>query len=200
MAFFVIQTSKYPKSQSTKYIRTLSNNMSAAIASRSNTTNFYSDIMSDVGMKGDTESPVSFSAKSESIGSTVSYFADKRASSKDVVVGIDGMDTMVVTNLGYRNRGIRSSELAASQAWELRQKIQREQEARKQGTVRQQQQAKAYALQKQQEKEAKKQQNELELKRFQLQQSKKETEYRFIANKTHADDMIVEDFEDNTAW
>lgn len=173
--------------------------MSAAIASRSNTANFYSDIMSDVGMKGKTESPVSFSAKT---GSTVSYFADKRASTKDVVVGIDGMDTMVVTNLGYRNRGIRPSELAASKAWELRQKIQREQEARKQGTVRQQQQAKAYALQKQQEKEAKKQQNELELKRFQLQQSNKDMNYMSVVGTTNqdADDMIVEDFEDNTAW
>lgn len=169
--------------------------MSAVLAN--NRFQFYEDIMSS---ETGTSSPVSYSAKTEAIGSTVSYFANKRANTKDVVVGIDGMDTMVVTSMGQRHRGIRSSELAASQAWELRQKIQREQEARKQGTVRQQQQTKAYALQKQQEKEAKKRQDELELKRFQLQQYKKETEYQVIHNKHHADDMIVEDFEDNTAW
>lgn len=143
--------------------------------------------MSEVG---NMTSLVSFSAKPVS---TVSYFADKRANTKNMVLGIDGMDTMVISTVGQRHRGIRPSELAASQAWELRQKIQRNQEAQKQGTVRQQQQAKAYALQKQQEKEAKKQQNELELKRFQLQQSKKEMDYMFIP--IHTEEVV-----DNTAW
>ena len=126
------------------------------------------------------------------------YFAQRRAGTKEQVFGIDGMDSMVISTVGQRHRGVRSSELARSQAWELRQKIKRNQEAQQQGTVRQQQQAKAYALQKQQEKEAKKQQDALALKQFQHQQSKKDMEFMPIHSGPSLE-LAVEE-EDNTAW
>ena len=129
---------------------------------------FYADILSDSD-SGAGGSHLSFSARSESIHSTVKFFAQKRDCTKDAVLGIEGTNTMVITTTGQRPRGIRSWELAQSNAWELRQKIQRNQESIKHRTVRQQLQARTYAHQKQLEQHNQKQRDELALKQFQRQ-------------------------------
>ena len=163
--------------------------MSAAVMSNKvNSVGFYSDIMSDTPS---VEAKV-FGPKVGSSNTTTNYFAEKRLGTKDQCIGIDGMDSMVISNVGQRNRGIRASELARSQAWELRQKIQRNQEVQKQGTLRQQREAKAYAAQKQQEKDAQKQQRELDMQQF--QQRRRELEEPMYGSNSGT----VE--EDNSAW
>ena len=165
--------------------------MSAIVTNQRGTLD-YSDIMSDTGV-GVNEIKGTNNKIVES--STINYFAQKRSNTKDQVMDIDGMDSMVISNVGHRNRGIRASELARSQAWELRQKIQRNQEAQKQGTPRQQQEARAYALQKQQEKESQKQQKEREMQQF--QQKRQELEgYMSGPSCEFKSDTV----EDNTAW
>ena len=168
--------------------------MSAAVMSNKvNTEGFYSDIMSD---RPSSEGKI-FGSKVK-FDTTTNYFAEKRLGTKDQVIGIDGMDSMVISNVGQRNRGIRASELARSQAWELRQKIQRDQEARKQGTPRQQREAKAYAAQKQQEKESQKQQKERDLQLF--QQKRRELEATVPVPMYGFKSTPSEPVEDNTAW
>ena len=140
----------------------------SAILSNNKNMEFYADILSDSD-SGAGGSHLSFSARTESIHSTVKFFAQKRDCTKDAVLGIEGTNTMVITTTGQRPRGIRSWELAQSNAWELRQKIQRNQESIKQRTVRQQLQARTYAHQKQLEQHNQKQRDELALKQFQRQ-------------------------------
>lgn len=162
--------------------------MSAIIIS--NSAGFYSDIMSD------TEMGVSVIQNTNTKvveSSTTNYFAQKRSNTKDQIIGIEGMDSMVFLNVGQRNRGIRASELARSQAWELRQKIQRNQEAQKQKTPRQQEEARAYALQKQQEKETQKLQRELDMQQFQQRRREIEAPVPCYEFNTYS-------VEDNTAW
>jgi carbamoylphosphate synthase small subunit len=170
--------------------------MSAAIMSNTKVNNagFYSDIMSDAPS---VEAKM-FGPKVES-NTTTSYFAEKRLGTKDQCVGIDGMDSMVVVQSCIRSRGIRASEIARSQAWELRQKIQRNQEVQKQGTLRQQQEAKAYATQKQQEKDAQKQQKERDMQQFQQKRRELESPMPIYGFKTTPAEES-EPVDDNTAW
>jgi hypothetical protein len=165
---------------------------------------FYADILSDSGIGAH----LSFSARTESIQSTVNYFAQKRANTKEEVSGLDGTSTMVISSVGQRHRGIRPWELAQSDAWELRQKILRNQEAHKQRTVHQQQQARAYARQKQLEHDQKKQCDELALKHFQRQQAHKNMDFvvpfipimpvKSTKSTKSPIEVVLED--DNTAW
>jgi hypothetical protein len=169
--------------------------MSAAVMSNKvNQEGFYADIMSD---RPSSEGKV-FGSKVK-LDTTTNYFAEKRMGTKDQCVGLDGMDSMVVVQSCIRSRGIRASELARSQAWELRQKIQRNQELQKQGTLRQQQEAKAYAAQKQQEKDALKQQKERDLQLFQQKRRELEESLPIYGFKyTPAEES--EPVDDNTAW
>lgn len=163
--------------------------MSAAVMSNKvNTEGFYSDIMSD---RPSSEGKI-FGSKVK-LDTTTNYFAEKRLGTKDQCIGLEGMDSMVVVQSCIRSRGIRASELARSQAWELRQKIQRNQELQKQGTQRQQREAKAYAAQKQQEKESQKQQKERDLQLF--QQKRRELEATVPSCEFKSESV-----EDNTAW
>lgn len=158
------------------------------MSNKVNTEGFYSDIMSD---RPSSEGKI-FGSKVK-LDTTTNYFAEKRLGTKDQCIGLEGMDSMVVVQSCIRSRGIRASELARSQAWELRQKIQRNQELQKQGTQRQQREAKAYAAQKQQEKESQKQQKERDLQLF--QQKRRELEATVPSCEFKSESV-----EDNTAW
>ena len=165
--------------------------MSAIVTNQWGTLD-YSDIMSDTGV-GVGVNEIKGTNNKVVESSTTNYFAQKRNNTKDQVIGIQEMDCMVFVPVTQRNRGIRPSELARSQAWEHRQKIQRNQEAQKQGTPRQQQEARAYALQKQQEKESQKQQKEREMQQF--QQKRRELEATVPSCEFKSETV-----EDNTAW
>ena len=52
----------------------------------------------------------------------VGFFADKRLGTKEQVVGIDGMDSMLFDTVGVRSHGIRSWEKARYEAYGQRQK------------------------------------------------------------------------------
>lgn len=158
------------------------------MSNKVNTEGFYSDIMSD---RPSSEGKI-FGSKVK-LDTTTNYFAEKRLGTKDQCIGLEGMDSMVVVQSCIRSRGIRASELARSQAWELRQKIQRNQELQKQGTQRQQREAKAYAAQKQQERETQKQQKERDLQLF--QQKRRELEATVPSCEFKSESV-----EDNTAW
>ena len=81
-----------------------------------NTPSFYSDIMSDAGMGGKT-----FATMSTAQSASTSFFAEKRAATKDRVVDTKS-DIMVFDNVGARSRGIRPWEQARFEANQRRQK------------------------------------------------------------------------------
>lgn len=81
-----------------------------------NTPSFYSDIMSDAGMGGKT-----FATTSTAQSASTSFFAEKRAATKDRVVDTKS-DVMVFENVGSRSRGIRPWEQARFEANQRRQK------------------------------------------------------------------------------
>jgi hypothetical protein len=70
-----------------------------------NTPEFYADIMSDVGIGGKT-----FSTTTAKVADSTAFFANKRASTKDQVIGIG--DNMAFETVSIRSRGVRPWERA----------------------------------------------------------------------------------------
>ena len=56
------------------------------------------------------------------MSSQVEFFAEKRFGTKDQVIGLVGMDTMVFSSVGVRSHGIRPWEKARYEAYGQRQK------------------------------------------------------------------------------
>jgi hypothetical protein len=92
------------------------NNMNANNNNMNATPSFYADIMSDAGMGGKT-----FATASTTQSASTSFFAEKRAATKDRVVDTKS-DIMVFDNVGARSRGIRPWEQARFEADQRRQK------------------------------------------------------------------------------
>jgi hypothetical protein len=69
------------------------------------TTEFYADIMSDVGVGGKT-----FSTTTAKVADSTAFFANKRANTKDQVVGVGS--NMAFETVGARSRGVRAWERA----------------------------------------------------------------------------------------
>jgi hypothetical protein len=91
------------------------------------TATYYDDIMSTDGSA--IGSAITVSLPSNTSNTNCNYFASKRMGTKDQVIDIDGMDTMVINTVASRSNGIRAWETARSETYMRRQ---REQERRNQ--------------------------------------------------------------------
>jgi hypothetical protein len=123
------------------------------------TATYYDDIMSTDGGSAITVS-VSGTAASKT---DCNYFASKRMGTKDQVIGIDGMDTMVIGGGTSRSNGIRAWETARSETYMRRQ---RELERRNQVHMVQQKKREHSINELKQQKESKQRQEEEDARYF----------------------------------
>ena len=117
--------------------------------------------------------------------STTKYFNDKRTSLKGEPIGLAGMDRMVFDDATRSVRGIRPNELARSEAWLFRERMQAESAARRTPEILRKQ---AENIRKQEEEKMAEKRREQDIEKFHNQRIEREND-RFVMKS-----------EDNTDW
>jgi hypothetical protein len=117
--------------------------------------------------------------------STTKYFNDKRASMKGEVIGIVGMDCGVYNDATRTVRGIRPNEIARSEAWSFRERMQAENAARRSPEILRKQ---AENIRKQEEEKMAEKRREQDIENFYNQRNEREN------------GKFVMKTEDNTDW